>query len=238
MGAGVEMTRRTKAFVSLACLLLVAACGTDPVARETLSHLPKGRALAALVSGLFYKPKPTAVDPAAVATLRSALEKAGQPVLLVKVPQLRYANLFAPYGQNGDVITWASSSYQTIALQDGILLATRGFGTDLMSAKGPTLAQIRRGSGTFQREYFDLDGADQNRHFSYTCTLAKAGAEEVEVFGARYATRKVVESCVGPDLSFENAFWFDADGSLRLSDQHAGPGLAVMQIGRILNPSP
>lgn len=218
-----------------AALALLAACGTDLAAQSNRAHLPKGKALGAMVSAIFVKPKPTPIDPAAVATFRRALEQAGQPVLLVKVPVFGYVNMFTPYVENGAVTTWASASQQSIALQDGLLVATRGFGADLMSAKVPTLAQVRRGTGTFQRDYYHLDGADQNRHLSYDCTFSLAGAETVEVYGAPYPTRKVTESCVGPDRSFINIYWFDADGRLRQSVQHATPRLPLIQIGQVLN---
>ena len=235
MGAGMEMRgKKTAAFV-FALFWLLAGCGTDPVAQESRSNLPERQAVAAMVSGLFVKPKPTPVDPTAVAAVRRALEQAGQPVLLVRVPSIGYANLFAPYGQNGAVTTWASASHQSIALQGGLLVATRGFGPDLMSANVPTLAQVLRGAGTFRRDYFDLDGADQNRHLRYSCTFSQAGFERIEIFGAHYPTRKVAEFCRGPDLSFENAYWFDADGSLRQSAQRAVPGLPLVQIGRVVN---
>lgn len=233
MGAGLEMTRKKTACL-VGLLGLLAGCGNDQTAQESLSRLPKGKALGAMVTAIFVKPQPFRADPAAVATVRGALEKAGQPVLLVTVPS-RGADLFAPYGQNGPVITWATSAQQSIALDDGLLVATRGFGPDLMSASVPSLAQVSRATGTSHRDYYDLDGADQNRHFAYDCTLAPAGMEAVEVFGATYPTRKVTESCAGPDASFVNIYWFDADGRLRQSDQHATPGLPTVQIGRVVD---
>ena len=234
MGAGLEMIYKT-----VACLIAVmgflAACGTDPIVQDSRGRLPKVQALSAMVTAGFTKPKPVQADPAAVAALRRALEKAGQPVLLVKVPNFGYANLFAAHGQNDDVTTWASASAQSVALQDGLLVATRGFGADLMSAKVPTLAQVRRGSGRFERAYYDLDGADQTRHLTYDCLFAQAGVEPIDVFGKRYPTRKVTEMCSGPDLSFENTYWFDPDGTLRQSAQHATPRLPLVQIGQVLD---
>ena len=216
-------------------LWLLAGCGTDPIAQESRSQLPKLQATGAMVSGVFAKSKPTTIDPAAVSAVRQALVKAGQPVLLVKAPSLGYANLFMPNGQNGDVVTWASSTQQSVALRDGILTATRGFGTDLMSAHVPALAQVQRGSGNFGRDYYDLDGADQSRRLSYVCTFKQAGEQTIDVFGASYATRKVIEVCHSPNLSFENDYWFDADGSLRQSTQHVSPDLPVLQNARIVD---
>lgn len=219
----------------LVTLAALAACGNDLAAQAARSHLPKGQQVKALLTGLFVKPNPTPVDPIAVVKLRVALEQAGQPVIFVKVPSLGYANLFAPYGENGDVITWANATYQSVALKGGVLVATRGFGPDLMSAKVPTLAQVRRASGKVQRDYYELDGADQKRRYHYDCTFAPVGPGPVDVFGKTYAARKVIESCAGPDMTFENAYWFDVDGILRRSQQHAGPSLPMVQIDRLVD---
>jgi len=223
-----------KGACALIIFLVLAACGNEPAAQETRMRLPKGQSLGAVVAGLFVKSKSAPLDPSAVAALRVALEQAGQPVILVKVPSLGYANLFAPYGENRDVVTWASATYQSVALKGGVLVATRGFGPDLMSASVPTLEQVRRGSGTVHRDYYELDGADQSQRHSYDCTFAPGGLASVEVLGKDYGTRKVVETCVGPDLTFENGYWFNTDGTLRRSEQRAGGSLQGLQIDLII----
>jgi hypothetical protein len=238
MGTGVEMTRPlpTRALLTAALTLgLLSACGNDQAARDAKMTMPTGQKVAALFAGLLGPKTAKPVDPAAVAAVRKQLEQAGQPVVLVRVARFGYANLMAPYGQNGPISTWASSSSQSVSLKDGILVATRGFGPDLMSARVPDLAQVRQAKGYFHRGYSVLDGADQGHVSEYDCTFAEAGHENIDVFGKTYATRKVAESCEGPDLTFENAYWFDDRGILRQSDQHATAGMPTVRVQRIID---
>ena len=223
---------RPVAAVVLSCAA-VASCGTNPEINDYQSQF-------SALGTLFPTHKSgatniAALDPNAVATLRNTLQADRQPITLVMHPSLKYTNLMAPYGQNGDVQTWASMHYETVALRQGLLVATRGFGPDLMSSTGPSVAQISAGHGTTNRRYFYLDGGDQPHEFDYTCTLATAGAESVTVLGKPFATRKISESCVGPQGSFVNQYWFDHGTNLRQSRQMAVPGLESLVLQRVID---
>ena len=163
------------------------------------------------------------LDPGTMAMLRTALEKAGQPILLVVNKTLNFAGLMAPYGMNGDVRTWATEQYVTLSTRDGIVVATRGFGPDLMSAAAPSLAQIAAGQGNVARRYYYLDGADQTRSFAYGCSLTRAGGETITILAKPYATSRITESCSGPAGSFKNEYWFDNRHILRQSHQFFRP---------------
>lgn len=237
MGAGLEMTQKSP-FGVLAVLALVAltACGNDPVARETKASVPLGKALVTGLTGLLSrKAAPAAASPALIAAARAGLEQAGNPIILAALPKRGYLGPIAPYGQNGGVVTWSGSSMESVALKDGILVATRGFGPDLMAARVPDISQVRRASGYFHRGYSYLDGADQGHFYEYDCTFAPAGTETIDVFGKTYVARKVVESCENPDSAFENTYWFDASGTLRQSDQRVSPELEMMRLQRIVD---
>ena len=120
-------------------------------------------------------------------------------------------------------------------MQDGIVVATRGFGPDIMTSIAPGIAQVRQASGSFARSYYYLDGADQKLRLTYACTFAPNGTEAVEVLGKVYATRRVTETCTGPDSSFENVYWFDDGGKLRQSDQILARGLKQIRLQRIID---
>jgi hypothetical protein len=141
----------------------------------------------------------------------------------------------APYGDNGPIRTWASNTYETVSLQDGILVATRGFGNDIMSSSAPSLGQVKSGAGFFHRVYYYLDGADQSQRADFDCNFAASGSETVAVLDKAYATRRVTESCSNPDTSFENLYWFDGSGSLRQSLQFVSVQAASMQLQRVLD---
>jgi hypothetical protein len=233
MGTGLEMKFEHRALTAAAlCLGLLSACGNDPQAGDNLAATQNAKNLATYALTLGHPPAPAAVDGSA---LRAALEQAGQPVYSVKVDKMRYNGYMAPYGSNGPIQTWASTSYETVSLKDGILVATRGFGPDIMSSITPPLGQIRSASGAVHRVYYYLDGADQPQRADFDCTLAASGSETIVVLTKAYATRRVTESCSNADASFENVYWFEGSGTLRQSVQFVSVQAASMQLQRIID---
>lgn len=239
MGAGLEMKMRSFSLLGLLslCLPLLAACGNGGDAVDARNSINAGKSL--FTTNLFGPRKPapdlTRLDPAAAAPIRTALEAAGQPAYAVGIPSRGYLTFMGVYGQNGPVKTWVSQSYETVSLNDGILVATRGFGADLMTADAPDLSQVSRASGSFHRIYYYLDGADQTYSTDYDCDFAPAGSETVTVLAKSYATRKVTESCQAPNDSFVNTYWFDGRGSLRQSAQRMTPGISPVTLQRVID---
>lgn len=234
MGAVLEM--RWTCIAAMLGTLVLAGCGNDEAGND-LSAPAK-----VLFSALQGVGKPTATanpnDPAVKAGIlayRAQLEADGQPILLASNQTLKYGTLHAPFGQNGDVVTWSSVGYQEISLRGGILIATRGFGPDLMSATAPGVAMIARASGTTVRRYHYLDGADQPQVLEFNCTLSPAGSESIEVMAKVFAARKVRETCAGPSGSFVNEYWFDSGLNIRQSSQRMAPGLDNLFMQRIVD---
>jgi hypothetical protein len=216
----------------------LAACGNDTDGGDL--SLP-GKAVLRLLTG-DGRPPASAIsdanDPvvkAGILAYRARLQADGQPILLASIQSLKYGTLHAPFGQNGDVQTWSSTGYQTMSLRGGILIATRGFGPDLMSAVAPSVAKIASASGTSSRRYHYLDGADQPQFLDYTCTLAPGGTESIEVMAKPFITRKVTETCSGPSESFTNEYWFDHGLNIRQSSQHFAPGVSNLFMQRVVD---
>ena len=210
---------------------LLAGCGSGPGAQD--SARTKGAIASFFTAGLHAGP--AATDPAADLALRAALEADRQPIYRVSIANRSYASLMAPYGQNQNVTTWASTAYETVSLNNGILLATRGFGSDLMSAIAPTLAQVSKPGAQFQRVYYYLDGADQSQHLSYNCTTATGPTETVTILAKTYPARQIIETCVGPAEEIINRYWFENSGKLRQSDQFWAPGASVMHLQHVID---
>lgn len=239
MGAGLEMKMRSFSLLGLLCLCLplLAACGNGDEALDARNSLNAGKGLFSVVLAGKGKPVPvlTNLDPAIGTPVRTALEQSGLPAIAVGLPGRGYLSFMGIYGQNGPVTTWVSQTYETVSLRDGILVATRGFGPDLMTAVAPELSQVSRASGSFHRIYYYLDGADQTVSTDYDCDFAAAGKETITVLGKAYVTRKVTESCDGPHKPFENAYWFDGSGRLRQSAQRMTPDLSLMTLQRVID---
>lgn len=229
MGAVLEM--KIRLLIALMAVSL-AACGNEP-ANKDMTGVP-----AAFLSGAKNRVAPANtpnLQSAAPSLLRDSLEKAGQPIILASNASLKYSNLLTPFGGSNGVRTWSSTSYQTISLRDGVMVATRGFGPDLMSSVLPTIATIAAANGITQRRYSYLDGADQPQSLDFACNLAAAGTESIDVMAKTFATRKVTEVCSGTAGIFTNEYWFDGSTNLRQSKQFLAPGLANMLIQGVID---
>jgi hypothetical protein len=134
----------------------------------------------------------------------------------------------------GDTVTWQTTGRDGVVLRRGVVLQSRGLGDDLMSARVPSAAQISQGSGTFARQYFYLDGADQEIRWDYACTFAASGAETIEIVGLAYATRLVTETCQGAQGVITNQYWFESGGNLRQSVQWISKGVGYMKLGSLI----
>ena len=218
--------------IALLANFALSGCGSDPDARNFAAQF---MLLSAAISGAKDSSSLAAASPAALSDVRAVLEADGQPIYLVVYPSLGYSKLMAPYGQNGDVQTWSSTNFETVSLRQGMLFATRGFGPDLMTATGPTVAEIATSQGQANRHYFYLDGSDTTRAFDYTCRRSSAGGETIQVLGRSYAARKVSESCVGPTGSFKNTYWFDQRSILRQSSQMVVPNRDNLVMQRVID---
>lgn len=215
---------------------LLASCGSDRESND-FAGAPQ-----AIFAGLKSRALPGAIaDPnspavqAGIAAFRAGLEKDGQPIILASNGTLKYGNLLAPFGGSNGVVTWSSTSYQTISLRNGVMVATRGFGPDLMSSVLPSIGTIAAARGTTQRRYSYLDGGDQPQSLDYRCELAPAGTESIDVMAKRFETRKVTETCAGSVGRFRNEYWFDGSTKLRQSKQFLAPGLDPMFIQSIVD---
>jgi len=226
----------------LAALLLLglAACGNDKSAGMLAGIPVKELAQATLVEvGLGPKPKAAAPapppDPALLAAARKMLEDGGIPLFIVQSKSLGLQDYFSTLGQNGDVITWSTQSYKTISMRDGMIVATRGLGPDIMSAFAPTTETVRRGTGTTRRSYYVNDAADQGLRLDFDCQLKDAGTETISLIGKPYVTHRIDEACTGAAGNFVNVFWFDNRAKLRQSSQHLAMGIDNLLLQKIID---
>lgn len=164
---------------------------------------------------------------------RADLQKVGTAVTVIELQGLTM--YMVPAGTNRGVTTWTSAEDRTISLRDGVMIASRGFGPDIMQTAAPSAAQLAAGHGTLQRSYFYLDGADQTRRFDYTCALSTVGSETITVFGRQHTTRHVTETCRSAAVEFTNDYWFEGGNFIRKSKQLFVPEWGYATISRVID---
>jgi hypothetical protein len=178
---------------------------------------------------------PTIVPDVRSLLSRAAIDGYGAPLLFVEVPdQALAASLIVEEIRDGTE-TWRTADRQTISLQEGLLVATRGLGNDVMSADvSGTRAALAGGPRTqYARFASFLDGDDRTVFRSLLCNMAPPRPDTVESFSLAFPVSLHVETCATTGLVIENRYWTDPDGTMRRSQQWAGPALGMLYIERI-----
>ena len=103
--------------------------------------------------------------------------------------------------RDGNVVTYVAEDGAQMELRDGILIATRGFGTDLMSSAQPSLGELTRGAA-HKRTDFYLDGTDTMLRRDFDCTVAAGDGGKGPA-----GTRHIRQTCTSPDGFIVNDYW-------------------------------
>ncbi len=216
MGQGIAMTR----WGLLALMLTLTACGSDPTANE-------GLALARAV--LAKAPQQPSAGPAPAEIGRAAIDQGGNPLLRVRLDRTAAVALLGKLSEGAGVVSWATVDGLTLHLRQGVVLASRGFGNDLMSALVPSPAQLASGEG-HERQHFYLFGGEQEVRRTYTCTMSDIGRETIVIVELAYSVTHRIEACSADGQSFQNHFWFDGRGKIRQSTQWISPDVGILEL--------
>lgn len=211
--------------LGLVSLLTVAACGSDSDSATNTDIL---RTFAASAIGT-VKPE----GPPAEQMTRARLAEILTPVMLVAIDKTGQEALIAEIETNGGVATWSSVDDITISLRNGVIVATRGFGADLMSAAVPNITRNSAGGSPYSRIHVLLNGEDQPVRTAFSCTLQNAGLKAVEVVQISYQVTHLVESCGANGVTFQNDYWFSGDQNLRKSRQWISPDVGYLTIADV-----
>ncbi len=212
MGTVLEMMRPLA--LAFAATLTVAACGNDPESFVGARVLQSS--LAEQTKGLT---KRKAAAPAPVQVTRAALATVETPVILMTVESRGQHALIAEVADNLGVQTWSTVDDVTVSMKNGVVVATRGFGADLMAASVPNPAVLQSAAKSYGRIHTYLDGTDRAVQMNFTCNVTNLGAQAIEVVEIVYQTRHVSETCTGNGIEFTNEYWLDGSAHIRKSRQ-------------------
>lgn len=161
---------------------------------------------------------------------RAAVAAVGLPVIVATIEKLNSTALMADIGHNGTVTTYTSGDASTVSLDRGVMVATRGFPGDLMSASVPSAATLARASGNHVRVHYLAGELDRSVRRDFACTLSAGGPETLVIAEVAYATRIVDEACSDGSSSFSNRFWFESSGKIRQSRQWLGETVGYLKL--------
>lgn len=242
MGAVLEMMRK---FLGAAALLALAACsqGTGPDSAGTgdvAVPSAESRALGIVgqVRSIFGgigsddavrapRSVPGGFTPEAIAAEPGAYR-------LVQINALGIQEPARVIQENGPEVTLALQSGPTAAYDGGVLVATRGFGDDLITMESAGVLQaLQAGGGTVTRRMETLDPQDQVLTDSFACTITPAGAETVNLGVREASLQRFDENCRGTAIVFDNIYWLDGSGAIVSSRQYVSPTVAYLRSNRL-----
>ncbi|WP_296427267.1 YjbF family lipoprotein [Yoonia sp.] len=192
---------------------LVAACGNgndrNLVPQQVLARLAE--------------PKQT---PADVSQVRAALTPQvltaiDGPVLLVQIMNRGAVAVLTRVAMNGPIETFLTPDGISLSLHDGLLVATRGLGFDLMAADvGGPLGAVMGNANDAPREHRYLDGENHVSRDVFDCIYTRSAADHIR------------EICSRAGNAFENTYIVDVFGLVRVSRQWVSEGVGYLLIER------
>jgi hypothetical protein len=212
-------------------LLTLQACGDQ--GRQGI-FLPLAARLVPAVGDLAGVEDPAAgaiarpgFTPAEIAANLTGFQYVGVPTMGPPVPARLVQN-------NGARQTWDVQVGFTVAFDDGMLVATRGLGGDLMGANTTEVrAALNAGGGQATRLHDYLDGMDQVVTESFACEIVAQGTEEIDLGLRRATLAKFSETCRNARVEFENLYWLDDRGQVLSSRQYVSRTVAYLRNNRL-----
>jgi len=199
-----------------ASLALLAACSSEPYVTSPLDRvIARSRA-----------PQPVPEF--------AALAEAGAPARIVAVQDApeRLSAFVLQQSRDGNE-TWLSADGASLAMRDGFVTGTRGFGGDMMASdiSAPAALVLRGGAGEARRFHAFLNGLNQQEMRAFVCDISTRGYRGIEVGDRVVHTRLVQEACAGPAAEFTNLYWIDrGSGRIVQSLQWIGPETGQLAI--------
>ena len=137
------------------------------------------------------------------------------------------SGVFFEVARREGVVTWRAPDESAIITEDGLLKSTFGLGFDLVSADvadiSPLILNGENGTGIRVHRY--LDGENQIVPRAFRC--------EIRTSETAAGRSRLIETCFGADLSFENDYVLAADGGILTSRQWVGPQVGLIRITRL-----
>lgn len=147
-----------------------------------------------------------------------------------------------PTHRNGPYVTYATQFRQSLTLRESQITATRGYGTDLVSASSSdndplkVLTPPDAWPESVEREYRFGGGGPEGRIERYTCRFARGGATQISLAGTAFDVIGFAEVCSGESGQIQNLYAADATtGRVWQSQQYIGSAMPAINLD-ILEP--
>jgi len=164
-------------------------------------------------------PAPAALSP----------EASAGPRMLVQIPARGATAVLFRVAVNKDVATWLTADNISLSFRQGVLVASRGLGFDLMTAdaQGTLDAIAGQGKAVYRRQMRYLTGEHHTTYLTAGCSMNATGT--VVLDGQRL--RRFEEHCKAGQNVFTNVFGLNAAGTVIRSQQWVSPEIGYLSNG-------
>ncbi len=144
----------------------------------------------------------------------------------VRIPSRQADAILSRVAVSADVTTWSAVDNVTLSFRQGVLVASRGLGFDLMGADAQATldAFAGRGEETYRRQMRYLTGEHHSTYLTAGCRMARAGSEG----NKELRLQRFDEHCKASDNKFTNSYWLDGSGNVVRSKQWVSPEIGYI----------
>lgn len=166
----------------------------------------------------------------------AVLMRQNAPRMILRLPDLARETTLLQSEERGGIAFWRSLDNVQIMTRQGVVIASRGLGDDLMalSAEG-LIRNLGKGvGGSHTRTEHRLSGEGRDEASVFSCTLSAGPQEWVQVGQNRMTKARVLtEACQGPKGNRINRYWRAAGAAVQ-SDIDMGPKIGRMTLTRVV----
>ncbi|THH35103.1 hypothetical protein E4Z66_14850 [Aliishimia ponticola] len=204
---------RILSFAAMAGLLVLSACGTasDSAFLRIANTLKQST-----MPG--QQPSLEAQRAAVIQTVRNAGQS--DPVLMIELPANNAVASTIIGGRNGGAVTWLDATGVSVTTRNGVVIATRGLGYDLMASdmRG-TISALSGRTASYGRLHRYLDAEGVLNSVTFSCQPSRNGAT-------------LTERCTSGRDSFVNTYQLNGSTVVR-SRQWIGPVVGYADLVRL-----
>jgi len=236
------LTRRMALVCTAWVTGILAGCsGGNDVPTLELEMINAGRTLiGSKIAARSAPPRPpltrAALDTLEGSFLEVTLERRDQLAYL-------YVNAQRRDGDPGKITVWRTDDDVTLAMRNGVLIATRGLGGDVISSQVQVSGTAPGPASGGERVQYIRSLDNKERRLALACDLDDLGPETVVIVEQGHATRHLRETCTGGTAdgsgdigTVVNEYWVDSHNQLIWqSRQWAGPHIGYLWIRRLTN---
>ena len=134
----------------------------------------------------------------------------------------------------GRITVWRTEDNVSLALRNGVLIATRGLGGDLVSSVVRVSGDRPGPAGSGEKQHFVRTGDIEEQTLVLACDLVDMGPDTIVIVERAHPTRHVQERCSGASGQVVNDYWVDPRaGIVWQSRQWAGPHIGYLRFRRL-----